>query len=102
MSTITMIVTTDFNSLKIASLSFDVLEDKARAKIFYTRQNKIVFDITMWMWQLSGKWNFGWSLTKMTNVSTTTQLEEKLKLELQKVLLPFYEGKSLLPWENKS
>jgi len=90
MSVITLLILSDLEQLKVMSLSLDLEQDKARLWIYYTTRKVVAFDITAWLWQTGGVWRFGWSIEKLNDIRTTVQLDEKLKSEIQKLLLPYF------------
>jgi|WetSurSiteA1Bulk_404760.scaffolds.fasta_scaffold13882_4 hypothetical protein len=90
MAVVTLLILSDFGQLKVMDLSLDLEQDKARLQVYNTTHKVVAFDITAWMWQTGGAWKFGWSIEKLNNMRTTVQLEEKLKYEVQKLLLPYF------------
>jgi len=85
-----LLVSGDFKQLRVIDLSLDLEQEKARLLIYNTTNKVVAFDITVWMWQINGEWKFGWSIERLNNIKTTIQLEEKLKVELQKLLLSYF------------
>lgn len=90
MTVLSLLTLSNFEQLKVMDLSLDLEQDRARLQIYNTAHKAVAFDITAWMWQVGGAWKFGWSIERLNNMRTTVQLEEKLKIELQKLLLPYF------------
>lgn len=92
MSITIMLAATDLECVQVKRLSMNVETDQAVVELFHKPTKKSFLEARIWMWMQNGEWLFGWSAVFAEGYKATDNFKDKIKDELYKVLLPYFNG----------